>query len=423
MAHVSAPGDGSESRLIVKALIVSSCLLSLVSWYTTQQGMALYLSSWFSVLASAGIQSALVLIAWLVGFSQKKRTLPIVVYTLTALISVAFSYVSLHTWFSARERPASVQRKLYDTLNSTTTQVESLLTAGIDEARRHSLALRELTAAEKSFGHISRAQDSDPYLAQVREAVAREAATYSTGAKEGAGEGIRYTAFDRYSELAAQTLASLQTSHQALLAFKARHQPLDPSDQQLRDFRQVYDAIPWTPLEQTLHSGTLAKPAVPNYSDYLDRTSSGQEDLMLAFQDLATQPLGTPLVALTLAAFIDVIVFLLAFSSGPYFHGSSERQWTRAAALLDTADPQVFARNFLRKLQSTPRGLPYVADADLTPGDRQLCLVLTAQGLAARTEEHGEPGYLLDTRVQEDLLRSLLEPGMALRAASASPSI
>ena len=29
------------------------------------------------------------------------------VYAITATVSIAFSYVSLYTWFSARERPAS----------------------------------------------------------------------------------------------------------------------------------------------------------------------------------------------------------------------------------------------------------------------------------------------------------------------------
>jgi hypothetical protein len=51
----------------VGALFVLERPLALVSWYTTQQGMALYLSPWFAFLASLGVQSALVLVAWLVA--------------------------------------------------------------------------------------------------------------------------------------------------------------------------------------------------------------------------------------------------------------------------------------------------------------------------------------------------------------------
>jgi hypothetical protein len=64
-------------RPIVVGLFLSSCLLSIVSWYTTQQGMALYLSAWFSLLASLGVQSALVLVAWLTVTYTAAALLPI----------------------------------------------------------------------------------------------------------------------------------------------------------------------------------------------------------------------------------------------------------------------------------------------------------------------------------------------------------
>jgi hypothetical protein len=91
---VSSAQNG-VSRSMVKGLFVSSCLLSIVSWYTTQQGMALYLSPWFALLASLGIQSALVLVAWLIGFTKAKRALLISVYVAIAAVSIFFSYGSL----------------------------------------------------------------------------------------------------------------------------------------------------------------------------------------------------------------------------------------------------------------------------------------------------------------------------------------
>ena len=80
---------------------------------------------------------------------------------MTAAISISFSYVSLYTWFSSRERPATVERKLYDVLNDNTDRVEQLVSAGIAEGQTHALALEEMTVAEKDHGYISRAQDSD----------------------------------------------------------------------------------------------------------------------------------------------------------------------------------------------------------------------------------------------------------------------
>ncbi|HYL38615.1 MAG TPA: hypothetical protein VEV17_22045 [Bryobacteraceae bacterium] len=420
MLHVSpATADGSAvCRPMVIGLFIASCLLAIVSWYTTQQGMALYLSSWFALLASLGVQSALVLVAWLIGFTKTRRALLIAVYAITAVVSIAFSYVSLYTWFSAQARPATVERKLYDALNDAAGRTESTLAAGIAEGQKHALALEEMTAAEKSHGYISRAQDADPYLARTREAVAREAQTYNPAYREGSGAGLRYTAFDRYLKLTQQSVADMQGAQRRMADFVAELKPLEASDQQLRSFRGVYDSIPWNEVEQALDSGRFERPAVPAYADFVDRSATSQEDLLLAFRELVTAPNARNVFALALAAFIDIIVFLLAYASGPYFFGSAEQRWIAAGAALDASDGQVFARDLLSKLAATPRGMARVEDAALTPGEKQFCLRLAAKGLAAPVEEDGKIVYLLDAEIHERLMDSLATQRMPLRAAA-----
>jgi hypothetical protein len=417
------------SRPIVQALFVASCLLSVVSWYTTFAGMRLYLSVWFSVLASLGIQTALVLVAWLIGFSSSlgfsssgkhagRRPLLIAVYVITAIVSIAFSYTSLYTWFSARERPAAIERKLYDVLEDSAGQTRKLLTAAIGEQQKHVLALEEMTESEKTHGLISRAEDADPYLANIRAAVAREARTYAENYKEGAGAGVRYSAFDRYAKLAQESLGEMRRSQTELASFVSNTKPLDSTQQQLEAYRQVYANVPWNEIEQTLHSGQVAKPPMPVYSDFVDRTVSGQEDLLVAFEELFTAPTSRHVFALMLAAFIDVVVFLLAFATGPYFFGAAEQRWISAGAALEGLDQQIFTRDFLRKLVAGPRGMARVEAAVLTPGEQQLCLLLAAKGLAVVVEEDGRRYYMLDQSIHEQLLESLASQQFPLRAAS-----
>jgi hypothetical protein len=422
-------GPAGVSRPMVQALFVASCLLSVVSWHTTFEGMRLYLSVWFSVLASLGIQTALVLVAWLIGFSSSpgftssskhagRRPLLIGVYIVTAIVSIAFSYTSLYTWFSARERPATIERKLYDALEDSTGQTGKLLTAAIGEQQKHVLALQEMTEAEKTHGLISRAEDADPYLANIRAAVAREAQTYAENYKEGAGAGVRYSAFDRYTKLAEQSLGQMQRSQTELAHFVSNTKPLDSTEQQLEAYRQVYANVPWSEIEQTLHLGQLARPPMPVYSDFVDRTASGQEDLLVAFEELFTAPTSRHIFALMLAAFIDVVVFLLAFATGPYFFGAAEHRWISAGAALEGLDRQIFTRDFLRKLVPGPRGMARVETAALTPGEQQLCLLLAAKRLAVVVEEDGRQYYMLDQSIHEQLLESLASQEFPLRAAS-----
>lgn len=418
MAFQSVASSAGVTRPIVKSLFVASCLLSIVSWYTTQQGMALYLSTWFSLLASLGIQTALVFVAWLIGFTKAKRALLICVYVITALVSISFSYVSLFTWFSARERPMAVERKLYDQLNDTADRTSQVLASAVAEGQKHVAALDEMTAAEKANGYISRAEDADPYLAHVREAVAREAHTYSANYPEGSGEGLRYTAFDRYDKLARQSLQRIEASQRSVADFRNRLKPLDPTEQQLRDFRQVYDAIPWNDVQDTLHTAQLTRPPVPNYADFVDKTASGQEDLMVTFQELFTAPTIRHAFSLALAAFIDIVVFLLAYASGPYFFGSAEQRWFAAGAALDSRDEQVFVRDFLRKLRADPGGLTRVDAEGLTPGELQVCSLLVSKSLATTAEGEGRVVYLLGPEIHEQMLESLASPGLRLRASS-----
>jgi hypothetical protein len=415
MAPLSSAGS-SASRPLVIALFIASCLLSLVSWYTTEQGMALYLSPWFAVLASLGIQISLVMVAWLIGFSKAKRGLLIAVYAITAVVSIAFSYVSLYTWFSTRERPATVQRALYDRLSAAATQTDEALQAAIGEGKRHVLALQEMTEAEKTHGYISRAQDSDPYLASIREAVAKEAQSYNSNYKEGTGVGLRYTAFDRYEKLARESLSQIEQARTAMATFRATSKPTEASDQQLKRFREAYDQIPWSEVEKTIHAGKLARPDLPSYADNVDKTASQQEDLMVAFTELFTNPGGRHIFSLALAAFIDIVVFLLAYSSGPYFFGAPEQRWCEAGAALDASQSPLFVRSFLTKLRPGRQGMPRVESDGLTPGEQQLCMMLVSKGMAAVVEESGKSYYLLDSATHESLLDTMASGNFTLKA-------
>jgi len=419
MAPLSSAGSAA-SRPLVIALFAASCLLSLVSWYTTQQGMALYLSPWFAVLASLGIQISLVMVAWLIGFSKAKRALLIAVYAITAVVSISFSYVSLYTWFSARERPATIERGLYDRLSAAATQADETLQAAIGEGKRHVLALQEMTESEKAHGYISRAQDSDPYLANIRESVAKEAQSYSSGYKEGSGLGLRYTAFDRYQKLTRESLAQIEQARGAMAAFRATTKPTDPSDKQLKSFREAYDQVPWAEVEKTIHTGKLARPELPSYADNVDKTASQQEDLMVAFTELVTNPGGRHIFSLALAAFIDIVVFLLAYSSGPYFFGAPEQRWCEAGAALDAAQSPIFVRGFLNKLRPGRQGMPRVDSEDLTSGEQQLCMMLVSKGMAATVEESGKSYYLLDSATHESLLDTMASGNFTLKATPRS---
>ena len=170
-------------------------------------------------------------------------------------------------------------------------------------------------------------------------------------------------------------------------------------------------------MDKQLHAARVERPPVPNLADNLDHTVTGQEDLLLAFTEIVTAPTGRHMFAFVLAAFIDIIIFLLAFASGPYFHGSPQQRWCAASATLDGAHDQVFVRDFLRKLEPDARGMARADLDDLSAGERQLCLLLAAKGAATMVQEDGHRYYLLEEAMHQQLMESLTTRTMPLRGA------
>ena len=394
---------------MIRGLFVASLLLSIVSWYTTFEGMTLYLSRWFAFLASLGVQTAMLFTAWLLTRHRHRRTQILVVYAITALVSVAFSYVSLYSWFAQRERPAIVQRELFDRLAQAAQQTDETLAAAEAEARKHVVALTEMTEAEKRVGYLAKAVDADPYLAQVREAVAREAQ-----GREGSGEGVRYSAFARYTRIAEQTQAQIQAARQAIAQWRQRAKASDPSVDQLRAYQQATSGIPWTSVAETLHTATVERPAMPSLAEFTDRTGSSQEELLLAFTELFGAPTARHLFSFALALSLDLIIILIALVSA----GPPETQWAAAAASLDSLDGQVFARDLLRKVQAGPDGLARVPGSALSAGETQLLLLLVHRGLATPSGSD----FLLDPGYHASLVESLAVRGVPLRAQRAAAS-
>ena len=135
-----------------------------------------------------------------------------------------------------------VQRSLYDALAEASGRSQELLAAAVAEAETHALALEEMAEAERSHGYVSRSGDVDPWLARVREAVAEEARTYGAAYPEGAGAGLRYTAFERHARVARQTVARLEESRQAFAELGEERElehPYLPGLLQFRDKRDI----------------------------------------------------------------------------------------------------------------------------------------------------------------------------------------
>jgi hypothetical protein len=275
-----------------------------------------------------------------------------------------------------------------------------------------------MTAVEKAQGYISRAQDSDPYLVGVRQSVAREAETYAASYPEGTGPGLRYTAFDRYSKMAVQSVSRLQHAQQALSEFRSSLKPLDSTENQLRR------------LPSGLRCGPMGRR--PGHPAFPEIRGAGSSSVFRLRRSLVRRTGGpAPCVQRALHRTHESARvclrprrlhrhhrLLLAYAAGPFFYGAPEDRWFAAGAALDSADEQVFLRDLVRKLVPGPQGLAQMEESALSPGELQLFLLLMAKGLAARSEEKDKIYYLLDQSLHQRMVESLAVRGLSLHATA-----
>jgi len=177
-----------------------------------------------------------------------------------------------------------------------------------------------------------------------------------------------YTAFDRYTKMAEQSLARVQGAQQSLAAFHVQLKPSDPTEKQLRDFHQVYDAVHGRTVESASHSTHFDRPAVPTYSDFCRPHAERARGICWWRSRSCSRSRGQAHIRFH-AGGVHRHHRLRCWRSpsGPHFFGASEQRWVSASAGLDGLDDQVFVRDFLRKMTPTVRGMARVESAALTP--------------------------------------------------------
>ena len=251
-----------------------------------------------------------------------------------------------------------MERKLYDELNNSLDKTQQLMAAA--RLKRRSTCWRwKKWRGEKSVGFISRAQDADPIFTRGARRRGDGSADLFEGVPGRRRPGLRYDAFERYTKLAGQSAGS--SASRAKVDRRISRSIEAPRSQRrisCAPFARLYDGMPWSDVTAALHDAKIEKPQVPAYADFVDRTVTGQEDLLIAFQELFTAPTARHVFSFALAAFIEHYRVPGRLRVRPVlFRFERTRLDRRIGRARDGLDEQVFVRGFLHKLTPTVRGM------------------------------------------------------------------
>ncbi len=323
--------DGArERRKFWRLLLVASSMAALVSLLTTGNGLARYVSLPLAWTLALAVQIGLFGLAWLVGTGLRRERLGIsLLYAVTMLFSVTFSYVTLQSELSEKIRPAESRRHLLDLTRTAVGEARAVASDGLRQAESLQLRLQSWLRMERQSGWATRVCEAEEhcYLGEVCGRIRGKIEAWERKSRqayrEGPGEQLIYGSLAVEAEALRALTGRLASHGEALGRAEGVFEPAIDNRERLRRLDLLLTGAPRSDLESML-CRELALPVAPAYADHARDVADSGEQPVYAWMDLMAilhsgEALGKedyPTVfAFFLALFIDLFVLAVALGA------------------------------------------------------------------------------------------------------------
>ena len=365
--------DGQKS--FTRPLIyVGILLISILSFFTTLQGMLIMLNPWLAVVGALGLQLAMLGIAWNLMQVRHNKLSYVLVFSTAAFFSMFFSYANFNSQLKGNTRALDA-RAAY------ATAARPMIEERLEPARKASLSghyqiqrISDLQRMEREKGWSTYIDEgsNDPLVQEVIDGARKTAASWQThqgfAYRQGQGQGIICDYLQSQLEYATATVGTVD-------AYIASLEEISRGLHNGVPVKEQYDLVVKTAmtfpiaevnriLGQTPHLST----APPSPAFFPETAVNSQHALTLVIGDLREMD-GLTFFAVLLAVAIDAIVILMALAGSRAADGFDlpfvlmEKVVDRRTRKLNCDDinavGRVFAGNLqrYRKVNEYSRGL------------------------------------------------------------------
>ena len=311
------PSNASKATMMM--IYLGTLLISILSFFTTYQGMNIILSWQLALLGSLGLQTAMLGIAWNLIKLKDGRGSYILAFSIAASFSVFFSYASFDTGLKNNTRPLESRDGYYEAAmpvlaGYSAAAKNASLTSQYQVNRLNSLVQME---QEKGWATIIDEGSQDKFIQSIIDGARRTVDSWrqSTGTdyRQGKGKGIivnylesrlqqansNYYQLNQYAAFVDSLTLTLSNN----MTVAEQHELLN----------RAYVNFPASIVElvNPQESAIVAAPPLP--TDFAEKPSNTQQALMMVVNDL--YPLDQlSFIALMLAIAIDFIVLAIALA-------------------------------------------------------------------------------------------------------------
>jgi len=306
------------SKSTAGMIYLGTLLLSILSFFTTFQGMKILLDPNLAFVGALGLQIALLGIAWNLMKFKNNRTYYLIVFMASASFSILFSYANFDSSLKSKTRLTEARSEYSETARPILSEYRELAQQTAQRGRYQVDRIGKLTELEQTHGWASVIDEgSNDYFIQSVIDGARLSVTSwekSMGEKyrQGKGKGLIVNYFE---SRALQTEKNIEIVNGYIRKVDSLSLALAgdlPVTGQFNLVNKAYVSFPSS--EVNLHLGyeaVLTQP--PSVANFVESPKNKQQAFMLVLKDLLVMDHLT-LFSLLLAIIIDLIIILMALA-------------------------------------------------------------------------------------------------------------
>lgn len=321
--------DETRSKFFWRLLLGASLVAAFVSLLTTGLGLSRYITLPLAWALAIAVQVGLFGLAWLIGIGHSvHRAWITVLYCVTMLFSVTFSYVTLQSELTERTKPAESRQRLFDLTRAGQAELSQQVEGAIKSSQELALRLESWVEMERRDGWATRTCEVDDhcYLAAVCTRIKRRIERWQqeTGQtyREGPGEKLIFGTLATELETVRQLDRRLRSFRSEIAEVDVLAAEID-NRERLTRFDRLLARAPLDDLA-AVRCEEAVLPEVPSYLDHARDQAQHDEQPIYAWTDLIQALDGEgprtrgdfpTLFALALALFIDLFVLAVALGA------------------------------------------------------------------------------------------------------------
>lgn len=370
--HMSHASKANQFTTIL--IYIGTFLISLLSFFTTYYGLAIFLEKPLALLGSLGLQTAMLGIAWNLMRLRENRGAYVIVFSVAALFSIFFSYVNFSTGLKSSTRTQEARDAYTVAARPVLRDYATLAKQALNRGQYQSQRLSDLLQMENDHGWATVVDEGskDPLIQSIIDGARLTVQSWNTNQgtdyRQGSGRGIISNYLISWTDQVQRNLVTLEWYVQSVdslsLILGSNLAVLDQYN--LINYAAVN--FPSTELEMMMGASPILKEP-PFTADFVETPTNSQQAMNLVINDLYQMDRIT-FFALLFAIVIDLIVIVMALCSShavdavEYVFTRVERDASRRLRKISLDNPEEFSRSLEGNLECLRQAGEYSRSLD-----------------------------------------------------------